>query len=102
MVLEPRYGFLFLKRNGANSAYSIHSCSDTLYENMISCVQAANSYPTDNSECRLKIAYFRILNNKEIVRELHNGSSMNYRQPFECKAQKYDIIHPSSELLSTD
>ncbi|GFR32993.1 hypothetical protein TNCT_704711 [Trichonephila clavata] len=47
---------------------------------MISCVQAATSYSMDttDSDCKMKIAYFKILNNSAIVRELHNPSV--YRQ----------------------
>ncbi|GFR00548.1 uncharacterized protein TNCT_312921 [Trichonephila clavata] len=84
MTSEPRYGFMYLKRTG--SAYMIHCFTDSLYENMISCGQAANSYQMDtvDSDCRLKIAYFKVLNNNDIVRELHNGFAMNHRQIFDC------------------
>lgn len=86
MTPDPRYGFMYLKRAGPSNAYAIHCFTDSLYENMISCVQAATSYSMDtaDSDCKMKIAYFKILNNSEIVRELHNPAV--YRQVFDCTA----------------
>ncbi|GFR18459.1 uncharacterized protein TNCT_487871 [Trichonephila clavata] len=80
MTPEPRYGFMYLKRASPSDAYVIHCFTDSLYDNMISCVQAATSYSMDttDSDCKMKIAYFKILNNSAIVRELHNPSV--YRQ----------------------
>ncbi|GBN79839.1 hypothetical protein AVEN_123436-1 [Araneus ventricosus] len=88
MAPEPIYGFMYLKRTGASNTYMIHCFTDSLYENMISCVQAGNSHTMDtaDTDSRLKIAYFKVLNNNDIVRELHNNSSMNHRQAFDCKA----------------
>ncbi|GFQ98864.1 uncharacterized protein TNCT_512001 [Trichonephila clavata] len=86
MTPEPRYGFMYLKRASPSDAYVIHCFTDSLYDNMISCVQAATSYSMDttDSDCKMKIAYFKILNNSAIVRELHNPSV--YRQVFDCTA----------------
>ncbi|GBO06509.1 hypothetical protein AVEN_85700-1 [Araneus ventricosus] len=88
MAAEPRYGFMYLKRTGSSNTYMVHCFTDSLYENMISCVQAGNCHPMDtvDTDSRLKIAYFKVLNNNDIVRELHNNSSMNHRQAFDCKA----------------
>ncbi|GFT09428.1 uncharacterized protein F54H12.2, partial [Nephila pilipes] len=47
MTPEPRFGFMYLKRTVSSNAYTIHCFSDSLYENMISCVQAANVYQLD-------------------------------------------------------
>ncbi|GFQ80926.1 uncharacterized protein TNCT_435211 [Trichonephila clavata] len=86
MTPEPRYSFMYLKRASPSDAYVIHCFTDSLYDNMISCVQAATSYSMDttDSDCKMKIAYFKILNNSAIVRELHNPSV--YRQVFDCTA----------------
>ncbi|GFT09431.1 uncharacterized protein NPIL_343471, partial [Nephila pilipes] len=86
MTPEPRFGFMYLKRTVSSNAYTIHCFSDSLYENMISCVQAANVYQLDEIDevgSKMKIAYFKILNNNDIVRELHNSSPISRRQAFD-------------------
>ncbi|GFR15569.1 uncharacterized protein TNCT_294931 [Trichonephila clavata] len=65
MAPEPRYGFMYLKRTGSTNGYMVHCFTDSLYENMMSYIQAANAHPMDTveSDCRMKVAYFKVLNN---------------------------------------
>ncbi|GFQ64019.1 uncharacterized protein TNCT_501971 [Trichonephila clavata] len=53
MALEPRYGFMYLKRTGSANGYVVHCFTDSLYENMMSCIQAANAPPMDTLESEL-------------------------------------------------
>ncbi|GFR10958.1 uncharacterized protein TNCT_713481 [Trichonephila clavata] len=88
MAFELRYGFMYLKRTGSTNGYMVQCFTDSLYENMMSCIQAANAHPMDTveSDCRMKVAYFKVLNYNDIVIELHNSPSMNCRQVFDCRS----------------
>ena len=70
-----KYGFMFLYKLNQDEAFKLYTCSEVLFDNMIECVQAARSHPSldivDHSNFELKIAYFQILTNNQIVRELH-------------------------------
>ncbi|GFU51745.1 uncharacterized protein NPIL_94541 [Nephila pilipes] len=83
MAPEPRYGFMYLNHNGPSNTYTITCFTDTPYENMISCVQAASTFQMhsmDEVDHKLKVAYFKVLNNNDIVRELHNMPCIQQRQ----------------------
>ncbi|GFT43677.1 uncharacterized protein F54H12.2 [Nephila pilipes] len=67
--IEPRYGFMNLNRNGPSNTYTITCFTDTLYEKTISCVQAASIFQMhsmDEVDHKLKVAYFKVLNNNDI------------------------------------
>lgn len=73
-----KYGFVFLKQSVPTFQYEIHCFTDTLFENMLQCVETATKFQVDAvdpTECKLKIAYFKIINNNDIVRELHLNRS---------------------------
>ncbi|GFQ73810.1 hypothetical protein TNCT_452341, partial [Trichonephila clavata] len=48
------YGFMYLKRTGSTNGYVVHCFTDSLYENMMSCIQAANAHPMDTVESDCK------------------------------------------------
>lgn len=69
-----KYGFMYLHRFDVTSPYRINSVTEVLYDNMIQCVDSAVRHPVDtvdHPDCKMKIAYFKIMTNSEIIKELH-------------------------------
>lgn len=63
--MMERYGYLIVESGGA-SIYHIHS---SLYRDIVSCVKSVIEQKIDTENT---ILYFKILNNSEIVKYLHD------------------------------
>lgn len=69
-----KYGFVYLRKHHTEDSFRIHSYGEKLFETIIDCVQEAkqiNLCRSDEPGYVLKIAYFKVLNNHEIVKEMH-------------------------------
>lgn len=70
-----KYGFLYVIRSSPTSEYTVQCCSNKLYETMLEAIDAGVNFSTDEIKNPLfdaKIAYFKILTNREIMKELHS------------------------------
>lgn len=70
-----KFGFVYLHKYRKDEPFTVHSSSCKLFESVIECIQEAMKIDFslhDNPEYVLKIAYFKVLNNDNIVRELHS------------------------------
>lgn len=72
------YGFCYLKRASPSERFTVYSTHKTLCDNVLECISKAKIVDTKNSidlpdtpNCHLKIGYFKILNDTEIVQLLH-------------------------------
>ena len=72
---ERTYGYLYLYCKNDVEQISLFSSCITLFDNMLDCVSAEKHYSKyareDNANCSIKIAYFMLLKDDDILRELH-------------------------------
>lgn len=65
-----KFGFLQMQKFHINDNYTIHSCSDKLFETVmerIHHVKQFNCTVPDHPDHVMKVAYFKVLNNNELV-----------------------------------
>lgn len=73
---EVRFGYLLLARDNCSRPYEIRALCDQLYGNMLKCVEDAGvCYSSNVNHHGLKIAYFQLLSNSQIVKALHIATS---------------------------
>lgn len=72
------YGFCHLKRMNPSERFSVYSTDKTLCNNLLECISKAKIFEAEDSSdlpdspnFQLKIGYFRVLNDTEIVQLLH-------------------------------
>lgn len=77
-----RYGFIFLYRaNESDKEYKPYFYSEKLYSTILECIQAATTSAIDVPETLpLKLGYFKILSNSEIVKDLNLGAPQFNKQ----------------------
>lgn len=73
---KKKFGYLFLSNDFLNNMLFAYSYSSKLYDDILECISDGKSYPeqTDDDNMQRKniqIGYFIILNNDELVAELH-------------------------------
>lgn len=70
-----KYGFLYVILTAPTSEYTVQCCNNKLYETMLEAIDAGVNFSSGEMKNKLydtKIAYFKILTNKEIMKELHS------------------------------
>lgn len=71
------YGFCHLKRMNPSERFSVFATHKTLYDNLLECIEKAKIFEADSCDLpdspnfQLKIGYFKVLNDTEIVQLLH-------------------------------
>lgn len=68
------FGFCLLKRSSINEAFEITDSSDKLYTHVMHCITSAKTMYFDSEDCfniNVKIGYFKVLNDDEVVKNLH-------------------------------
>lgn len=70
-----KFGFLHLHKCASADGFTLHSCCERLYESILQCIHDAkqvNFDVPDHPDYIFKIAYFKVLNNNELVKQIHS------------------------------
>lgn len=74
-----KFGFLYLGKNSTGDSFHVYTCCEKLYESIFECIndaKHANVDVPDHPDFTLKIAYFKVLNNHEIVKQIHSPTEI--------------------------